>query len=110
MTTATAVAGGPRQSMKSRTIVARTLALCAAGALLIAGAAGAAEIKVMISGGFSAAYRMLVPECEASTQNTVTTAAGPSMGNTQQAIPNRLQRGEPADVLILVDSALDELI
>jgi molybdate transport system substrate-binding protein len=96
--------------MKSRTIVTRALALCAAGALFVAGAAGAAEIKVMISGGFSAAYRTLIPEFEATTRNTVTTAAGPSMGNTPQAIPNRLQRGEPADVVIMVSSALDQLI
>jgi molybdate transport system substrate-binding protein len=96
--------------MNSRKFLARALALCAAGALLVAGVAGAAEIKVMISGGFSAAYRTLVPEFEATTRNTVTTTAGPSMGTTPQAIPNRLQRGEPADVLIMVSSALDELI
>lgn len=32
------------------------------------------------------------------------------MGQTPQAIPNRLERGEPADVLIMVGSALDKLI
>lgn len=32
------------------------------------------------------------------------------MGATPEAIPNRLQRGEPADVLIMVGDALDELI
>ncbi len=68
-----------------------------------------AEVNVMISGGFSAAYRELIPEFERTTHNTIVTAAGPSMGTTPQAIPNRLQRGEPADVLIMVDTALDEL-
>jgi len=32
------------------------------------------------------------------------------MGNTPNAIPVRLQRGEPADVVIMVADALDELI
>ena len=64
----------------------------------------------MISGGFSAAYRTLIPEFERVTKNTVVTVGGPSMGNTPEAIPNRLQRGEPADVLIMVGTALDELI
>jgi molybdate transport system substrate-binding protein len=96
--------------MKSRPTVARTLALVAATTLLLAGTATAAEVRVMISGGFSAAYRTLLPEFERTTRNTVATAAGPSMGNTPEAIPNRLQRGEPADVLIMVSTALDELI
>src|ERR1700739_760687 len=37
-------------------------------------------------------------------------AYGPSMGTTVNAIPVRLDRGEPADVLILVGYALDDLI
>ena len=64
----------------------------------------------MISGGFSAAYRALAPEFERSTGHTLKTISGPSMGNTPEAIPNRLERGEPADVLIMVGSALDTLI
>src|SRR5271166_7138391 len=63
----------------------------------------------MISGSFSVAYRALIPESERATHNTVVTASGPSMGATPQAIANHLQRGEPAGVLIMVDSALDEL-
>jgi molybdate transport system substrate-binding protein len=78
--------------------------------ILLPASAPAAEITVMISGGFSAAYRSLVPEFERATQHKVITLAGPSMGTTPQAIPNRLSRGEPADVLILADSALDKLI
>jgi molybdate transport system substrate-binding protein len=95
--------------LTSRSILAIGLALLAA-ATLAAGSASAAEVKVMISGGFSAAYRELLPEFERSTHNSVTTAAGPSMGDTPQAIPNRLARGEPADVLIMVSGALDDLI
>ena len=69
----------------------------------------AAEVHVMISGGFSAAYKELVPAFEKATGNTVVTAYGPSMGETPQAIPMRLSRGEPADVLIMVGYALDDL-
>jgi molybdate transport system substrate-binding protein len=82
------------------------------GALLVAFAApaGAADIKVMISGGFSAAYDKLVPEFERTTGHKITTERGPSMGETPQAIPNRLGRGEYADVVIMVGYALGKLI
>ncbi len=78
--------------------------------LWLAGTAQAAEVHVMISGGLSAAYNALVPEFEKATGNKVITAYGPSMGTTVNAIPTRLGRGEPADVLILVGYALDDLI
>ena len=88
----------------------RKLALGIAGALWLTGTAGAAEVRVMISGGLSAAYNALVPEFERATGNKVITAYGPSMGTTVNAIPMRLERGEPADVLILVGYALGDLI
>ena len=69
-----------------------------------------AEVRVMISGGFSAAYRNLTPGFERATRNVVVTIRGPSMGETPEAIPNRLRRGEPVDVLIMVDTELDDLI
>ena len=88
----------------------RSLALGVAGALLLSGAAGAAEVRVMISGGLTAAYKALVPEFERQTGNKVLTAFGPSMGTTVNAIPVRLERGEPADVLIMVGYALGDLV
>ena len=88
----------------------RNLALSAAAALCLVGTAQAAEVHVMISGGLSAAYNALVPEFEKATGNKVVTAYGPSMGTTVNAIPMRLDRGEPADVLILVGYALDDLV
>src|SRR5436305_5465945 len=86
------------------------LLLVTAGMLLFAEAAGAAEIKVFISGGFSAAYDKLVPEFERASGHKVVTERGPSMGETPQAIPNRLARGENADVVIMVGYALGSLI
>src|ERR1700712_5630935 len=84
--------------------------LVAASTFIVAQSASAAEVHVMISGGFSAAYKELVPLFEKATGHTVVTAYGPSMGETPQAIPMRLSRGEPADVLIMVGYALEDLI
>jgi molybdate transport system substrate-binding protein len=80
-----------------------------AAALIFSEPADSAEIRVMISGGLTAAYRALVPEFERTTGNKVVTAFGPSMGTTENALPVRLSRGEPADVLIMVGYALDDL-
>ena len=95
--------------MKRPSAKFRALVLGFAGALLLAATATAAEVRVMISGGLSAAYNTLVPEFERATGNKVVTAYGPSMGTTVNAIPVRLERGEPADVLIMVGYALDDL-
>jgi molybdate transport system substrate-binding protein len=96
--------------MRSTSAHFRALLLGVTAALLLTGAAGAAEVRVMISGGLTAAYKALVPEFERQTGNKVLTAYGPSMGTTVNAIPVRLERGEPADVLILVGYALGDLV
>jgi molybdate transport system substrate-binding protein len=96
--------------MKSISAHLRALAVGLLGALLLSGTASAAEVRVMISGGLTAAYKALVPEFERLTGNKVLTAYGPSMGTTVNAIPIRLERGEPADVLIMVGYALGDLV
>jgi molybdate transport system substrate-binding protein len=68
-----------------------------------------AEIQVIASGGFTATYNDVVPEFEKSTGNKVVTAYGASMGGAPDSIPMRLERGEPADIVIMADTALDEL-
>src|SRR5471032_1880170 len=73
-------------------------------------AADAADIIVMSSGGFSAALRDLAPVYERMTGDKIVFVSGPSMGNTPQAIPARLGRGEPGDLVIMVGYALDDLI
>ncbi|MBJ9975541.1 substrate-binding domain-containing protein [Pseudomonas sp. S75] len=70
----------------------------------------AEELTVMTSGGFTAAYQRLGPEFAQHSGNTLKTVLGPSMGKAQEAIPNRLARGEHADVVIMVGYALDDLI
>jgi molybdate transport system substrate-binding protein len=96
--------------MKSIPTKIRALSLGFAATLLLAGSASAAEVRVMISGGLTAAFNALVPEFEKTSGNKVLTAYGPSMGTTVNAIPVRLERGEPADVLIMVGYALGDLI
>ncbi|AKA85177.1 substrate-binding domain-containing protein [Pseudomonas synxantha] len=86
----------------------KTLAAFALGALALA--AQAEELKVMTSGGFTAAYKLLGPQYAKQSGDTLDTILGPSMGKAPEAIPNRLARGEHADVVIMVGYALDELI
>jgi molybdate transport system substrate-binding protein len=93
------------RDLQRRAVAVVAIILVAAGS-----AAQAAELRVVSSGGFASAYRELVPEFERSTGNTVTTEWGPSMGDTPQAIPQRLARGEPIDVVIMVGDALDQLV
>jgi molybdate transport system substrate-binding protein len=70
----------------------------------------APSLKVMISPGFRSAFEELVPEFQRKTGHTIATVYGASMGNAPDAIPNRLQSGEPADVVILASSAFEELV
>jgi molybdate transport system substrate-binding protein len=88
----------------------RQTALVAGAVLICAAAASAEEIRVMTSGGFTAAYLELVPQFEQATHNTIVSAFGASMGDSPNSIPSRLRRGEPVDVVILAASALDDLI
>jgi molybdate transport system substrate-binding protein len=95
--------------MKTMSLATRSIVLFAVS-VLIARPAPAAEIKVMNSGAFTAAYLEVIPEYERSTGNKIVTAYGASMGNAPDSIPSRLDRGEPVDIVILADSALEELI
>jgi molybdate transport system substrate-binding protein len=79
-------------------------------AVLALPAASFAQVKVIISGGFSAAYRELLPELEKATGITVTTTSGPSQGSDPNTIGAQLRRGVPADVVIMSREGLGELI
>lgn len=90
--------------------------LAAAATLLLAGcqtgagsSARPAELHALTSGGFSAAFDVLAAQYSAETGVRIVTAHGPSMGDTPNAIPARLARREPADIVILARSALDKL-
>ena len=90
--------------------VVKQAALALVATIFAASTSLAAEVKVMISGGLSAAYEELGHDFERDTGNKLTTVKGPSMGATPQAIPNRIDRGEPVDVVIMVGDALTGLV
>ncbi|HMH18244.1 MAG TPA: substrate-binding domain-containing protein [Burkholderiales bacterium] len=95
--------------MKARPLVRCFSRLSAAAALLVGGAASAADVHVMISAGFYQVYAELGPAFERASGHRLVTTRGPSMGDSPEAIPTRLARGETADVVILDGGAADEL-
>jgi molybdate transport system substrate-binding protein len=89
--------------------LARLLSKLGVAAVFIASAASAADIHVMISAGFYRVYAELGPAFERASGHRLVTTRGPSMGDSPEAIPTRLARGETADVVILDGGAADEL-
>jgi molybdate transport system substrate-binding protein len=63
----------------------------------------------MISGAFRPVYFILAPEFERNTGHKLVTITGGSMGTSPTAIPARLKRQEPADVVIVARPSLDAL-
>jgi len=94
--------------MKVKTNVAR-LALVLAVVVAFP-SASFAQVKVIISGGFTVAYRELLPEFERSSGITVTTTSGGSVGSGPNTIGAQIRRGVPADVIILAREGLTDLV
>src|SRR5580700_3883087 len=94
----------PHQS--KRLMFAITLVFTSPACLL----AQPAQVAVLMSGGFSAAYQELLPQFEKSTGVTVTTARGASQGDGPTTIGAQLRRGVAADVVILSREGLAELV
>jgi molybdate transport system substrate-binding protein len=92
--------------VKLRSVTPWFLTLCF---LSIASAAFAADVHVMISAGFYGAYSELAPAFERASGHRLITTRGPSLGDSPDAIPTRLARGESADVVILDSGSADEL-
>jgi molybdate transport system substrate-binding protein len=90
-------------------LLARWLVRLGVAVLLVPGSASAEEVRVMISAGFYGVYAELGPAFERATGHRLITTRGPSMGDSPEAIPARLARGEQADVVILDGGAADEL-
>lgn len=67
------------------------------------------EFRVMTSGAFTAAYKALLPELERLTGKTVVTVTT-SIGTGDTSIPNRLKRGEVADLVIVAEPAIRQFI
>ena len=69
-----------------------------------------AQVKVILSGGFTAAYKEVLPEFDKTSGIKVTTTNGASQGNGPNTIGAQLRRGEPADMVIMNRAGLDDLI
>ncbi len=67
------------------------------------------DLRLMISGAFTAAYFGLIPRLELLTKKKLVTVTT-FMGTGETSIPNRLRRGEAVDVVIVADGALVGLI
>jgi molybdate transport system substrate-binding protein len=66
-------------------------------------------LNVMTSGGFTAAYDQLAPDYARQNRINLIAIYGASMGGASDSIPARLARNEPADVVILARSGIDDL-
>jgi molybdate transport system substrate-binding protein len=73
-------------------------------------AASFAQVKVILSNGFGAAYREALPEFEKTSGIKVTTTTGASQGNGPNTIAAQLRRGETADIVIMNKAGLDDLM
>ena len=89
--------------------LARRLARIGAVVLLLPASAFGADVQVMISAGYYGIYAEVGPAFERATGHRLVTTRGPSMGDSPEAIPTRLSRGEVADVVIIDGGAIDEL-
>jgi len=95
--------------MKHGTLARWAVALTAASSFWLCSVAVAADVRVMTSAGFYQAYSELAPVFERSSGHHLITIRGPSLGDSPEAIPTRLKRGEPADVVIGLGDSLDAL-
>jgi molybdate transport system substrate-binding protein len=93
-------------------VLAQGLRSAARVATVVALAAGvqAEPITVMTSGALSAALRELAPAFERTSGAALIVVSGGSVGGVPDAIPDRLQRGERADVLLMASSGIDDLV
>ena len=69
-----------------------------------------AQLHVIVSGGFSAAYQEILPEFEKSTGIEVITGRGASQGSGPNTIGAQIRRGEPVEVVIMSKEGLADLI
>src|SRR5260221_5236760 len=63
----------------------------------------------MTSGALAAALREMTPAFERASGSTLIVVSGGSVAGAPDSIPDRLQRGERADVLIMAAAGIDDL-
>lgn len=65
------------------------------------------NLRVITSGAFAQALKLLAPKYEKETKRKVDLFFGSSIGAAHDSIPTRLSQGEQFDLFILASSALD---
>src|SRR4051812_11433562 len=105
----TAAAWAPPLLLQQREGLMKIFAIALSATLLAWPHAAVAQVKVLMSGGFSAAYEQLLPEFEKTTGIKVTTGSGASQGTGPQTIGGQLAAGATPDVVILSREGLEEL-
>jgi molybdate transport system substrate-binding protein len=86
------------------------IAILVTTAVLAFAARSSAQVNVIMSGGFAAAYQEVLPNFEQATGIKVITGRGASQGDGPNTIRAQLRRGVPADVVILSREGLADLI
>jgi molybdate transport system substrate-binding protein len=82
-----------------------SIVIATAGALLLPGVAGAAEIRVLSTQATEEAYRELIPQFEKTSGHQVTTVFTGTLDANK-----RLAAGESYDLLIMAAASIDEHI
>jgi molybdate transport system substrate-binding protein len=82
-----------------------TMIVVTAGALVLSGACGAAEIKVLSTQATEEAYRELVPQFEKASGHKVTTVFTGTLD-----VHKRIAAGETYDIIIMAAPAIDDYI
>jgi len=88
----------------------RTWAVALITGLMAAAPAHADDIQVLTTGILKGAFAPIATEFERQTGHRVTMSWGPSSGNSPEASPVRVRSGEALDVLIMVDTGMDDLV
>jgi molybdate transport system substrate-binding protein len=84
--------------------------ILAATIIMVLSGPAFAQVKVLMSNGFKAAYLDLLPDFEKQTGISVTTSDGPSQGDSPDSIGAQLSRGVQVDVVIMSKAGLTDLI
>jgi molybdate transport system substrate-binding protein len=84
--------------------------VAAAGLLALASSASSEEIKVLTTGILKGSFPQIAAQFERETGHKVIMSWGPSSGNSPEASQVRVKSGERVDVLIMVNTGMDELI
>jgi len=82
-----------------------TMVVVTAGTLLLSGACGAAEIKVLSTQAAEEAYRELVPQFEKESGHKVTTVFTGTLD-----VNKRIAAGETYDIIVMAAPAIDDYI